>query len=70
MRRPCHGSGVTGQGIGNRDSGMGYTPGMIPVGSHPVWHPVFETLAYAAGYAVFGRNAKRVSLRGTEVRKP
>jgi phosphatidylglycerol:prolipoprotein diacylglycerol transferase len=26
---------------------------MIPVGSHPVWHPVFETLAYAAGYAVF-----------------
>ena len=26
---------------------------MIPIGSHPVWHPVFETLAYAAGYAVF-----------------
>jgi len=49
---------------------MGYSPGMIPVGSHPVWHPVFETLAYAAGYAVFGRNARRVSLRGTEVRKP
>jgi prolipoprotein diacylglyceryltransferase len=28
---------------------------MIPIGSHPVWHPVFETLAYAAGYAVFRR---------------
>ena len=26
---------------------------MIPIGSHPVWHPVFETLAYATGYAVF-----------------
>lgn len=26
---------------------------MIPIGSHPVWHPVLETLAYAAGYAVF-----------------
>jgi len=26
---------------------------MIPIGSHPVWHPVMETLAYAAGYAVF-----------------
>lgn len=26
---------------------------MIPTGSHPAWHPVFETLAYAAGYAVF-----------------
>jgi phosphatidylglycerol:prolipoprotein diacylglycerol transferase len=30
-----------------------YTSGMIPVGSHPVFHPVFETLAYAAGYGVF-----------------
>lgn len=28
---------------------------MIPVGSHPVWHPVFETVAYGAGYAVFRR---------------
>jgi len=28
---------------------------MIPIGSHPVWHPVFETLSYAAGYAVFRR---------------
>jgi phosphatidylglycerol:prolipoprotein diacylglycerol transferase len=28
---------------------------MLPIGSHPVWHPVFETLAYAAGYAVFRR---------------
>jgi prolipoprotein diacylglyceryltransferase len=26
---------------------------MIHLGSHPAWHPVFETLAYAAGYAVF-----------------
>jgi prolipoprotein diacylglyceryltransferase len=26
---------------------------MIPIGSHPAWHPVFETLAYASGYAVF-----------------
>jgi phosphatidylglycerol:prolipoprotein diacylglycerol transferase len=28
---------------------------MIPIGSHPACHPVFETLAYAAGYAVFRR---------------
>ena len=28
---------------------------MLPVGSHPAWHPVFETLAYAAGYATFRR---------------
>jgi prolipoprotein diacylglyceryltransferase len=26
---------------------------MLPIGSHPAWHPVFETLAYAAGYWVF-----------------
>src|SRR5579863_30758 len=26
---------------------------MLPIGSHPALHPVFETLAYAAGYAVF-----------------
>ena len=26
---------------------------MIQLGSHPAWHPVFETLAYASGYAVF-----------------
>ena len=26
---------------------------MIPIGSHPAWHPVLETVAYAAGYAVF-----------------
>jgi prolipoprotein diacylglyceryltransferase len=25
------------------------------MGSHPAWHPVFEALAYAAGYAVFRR---------------
>ncbi len=30
---------------------------MIPIGSHPIWHPLFETLAYAAGFAVF-RHAK------------
>ena len=28
---------------------------MIPIGTHPAWHPVFETLAYASGYAVFRR---------------
>jgi phosphatidylglycerol:prolipoprotein diacylglycerol transferase len=26
---------------------------MIPLGSHPVWHPLFETLAYASGYGLF-----------------
>lgn len=26
---------------------------MIPIGSHPACHPVFQTVAYAAGYAVF-----------------
>jgi prolipoprotein diacylglyceryltransferase len=26
---------------------------MIPIGSHPAWHPVFETLAYAAGFATY-----------------
>jgi prolipoprotein diacylglyceryltransferase len=26
---------------------------MIPIGSHPAWHPVMETLAYASGYAAF-----------------
>lgn len=30
-----------------------YTTAMIPIGSHPVWHPVMETLAYASGFAVF-----------------
>jgi prolipoprotein diacylglyceryltransferase len=28
---------------------------MIPVGSHPAWHPVMETLAYAVGFAVYRR---------------
>ncbi|MBS1805699.1 MAG: prolipoprotein diacylglyceryl transferase [Acidobacteria bacterium] len=28
---------------------------MISTGSHPVWHPILETLAYAAGYATFRR---------------
>ncbi len=32
---------------------------MIPIGSHPAWHPVFETVAYAAGYAVFRFNRDR-----------
>jgi phosphatidylglycerol:prolipoprotein diacylglycerol transferase len=32
---------------------------MIPVGSHPVWHPVFETLAYGTAYAVFRRQRAR-----------
>jgi len=26
---------------------------MIPIGTHPVWHPVMETLAYASGFAVY-----------------
>jgi hypothetical protein len=31
---------------------------MIPIRSHPAWHPVFEALAYVAGYAVFRFNRK------------
>lgn len=31
----------------------GYTAAMLRIGSHPFWHPIFETLAYAAGYAVY-----------------
>jgi prolipoprotein diacylglyceryltransferase len=26
---------------------------MIPIGSHPAWHPVLEALAYASGFAVY-----------------
>jgi phosphatidylglycerol:prolipoprotein diacylglycerol transferase len=26
---------------------------MLRIGSNPAWHPLFETLAYAGGYAVF-----------------
>jgi prolipoprotein diacylglyceryltransferase len=32
---------------------------MIPVGSHPLWHPVFETFAYSAGYWVYRRARAR-----------
>lgn len=32
---------------------------MFPIGSHPAWHPVFETAAYAVGYAVFRRARSR-----------
>lgn len=32
---------------------------MIPIGSHPAWHPLMETLAYATGYAVFRRVRRR-----------
>jgi prolipoprotein diacylglyceryltransferase len=32
---------------------------MIPIGSHPVWHPVMETLAYATGFAVYRRARAR-----------
>jgi prolipoprotein diacylglyceryltransferase len=28
---------------------------MIPIGSHPAWHSVFELLAYVAGYAIYRR---------------
>ncbi|WP_263349965.1 prolipoprotein diacylglyceryl transferase [Acidicapsa acidisoli] len=34
-------------------TGASYTSSMLPLGSHPAWHPALETLAYAAGYAVF-----------------
>jgi phosphatidylglycerol:prolipoprotein diacylglycerol transferase len=40
---------------------------MIPVGSHPVFHPVFETLAYAAGYGVFRAARAR---RGDVIAEP
>jgi phosphatidylglycerol:prolipoprotein diacylglycerol transferase len=40
---------------------------MIHLGSHPAWHPVLETLAYAAGYAVFRRTRAR---RGDVVAEP
>jgi len=40
---------------------------MIPIGSHPAWHPFLETLAYATGFAVF-RGAK--SRRGDIVTEP
>jgi phosphatidylglycerol:prolipoprotein diacylglycerol transferase len=32
---------------------------MLSLGSHPIWHPVFEALAYAAGYAAFRRGRDR-----------
>lgn len=32
---------------------------MLPIGSHPALHPVFETLAYAVGYGVFRRMRAR-----------
>jgi len=28
---------------------------MIPIGSHPAWHPFFEAAGYVAGYLVFRR---------------
>ncbi|HTQ35967.1 MAG TPA: prolipoprotein diacylglyceryl transferase family protein [Steroidobacteraceae bacterium] len=28
---------------------------MIAIGTHPAWHPVFESLGYVAGYLVFRR---------------
>jgi prolipoprotein diacylglyceryltransferase len=36
---------------------------MIPIGSHPVLHPVLETLGYTTGYAVF----RRARTRGGDV---
>ena len=32
---------------------------MVFIGSHPPWHPVFETLAYALGFAVYRRARAR-----------
>lgn len=46
---------------------LGYTARMIPVGSHPAWHPLFEGLAYVIGYAVFRRARDR---RGDLVEDP
>jgi phosphatidylglycerol---prolipoprotein diacylglyceryl transferase len=40
---------------------------MIPIGSHPAWHPVMETMAYVAGFAVFRRLR---SQRGDVVAEP
>jgi prolipoprotein diacylglyceryltransferase len=40
---------------------------MIPLGSHPVWHPVFETLAYAVAFAVYRRRRAR---RGDVIADP
>jgi prolipoprotein diacylglyceryltransferase len=39
--------------------GEGYTSPMIPIGSHPVWHPVLEAAAYVAGYLVFRHERAR-----------
>jgi prolipoprotein diacylglyceryltransferase len=32
---------------------------MLTIGSHPAWHPVFETLAYVAGFGIFRRARAR-----------
>jgi len=40
---------------------------MIPVGSHPALHPLFESLAYASGYAIFRWQRSR---RGDVVDEP
>jgi phosphatidylglycerol:prolipoprotein diacylglycerol transferase len=32
---------------------------MIPIGSHPAWHPFFETVAYATAFAIFRNNKSR-----------
>ena len=32
---------------------------MLHLGTHPAWHPVFETLGYAAGYAAYKRLRRR-----------
>lgn len=40
---------------------------MLPIGSHPAWHPVFETLAYAAAFAVYRRQR---SLQGDILAEP
>ena len=37
----------------------GYTSPMIPIGSHPALHPVFEALGYVAGYLMFRRERVR-----------
>src|SRR5579863_2003643 len=40
---------------------------MLPIGSHPVWHPVFESLGYAAAFVVYRAQRGR---RGDVVAEP
>ena len=50
---------VAAQSNASSEEGSSILSDMLPIGSHPTWHPVFETLAYAAGYAVFRSSRAR-----------